>query len=470
MLFVWIALWTVAIILWVADSRSPVNRMLGAVALCGGAGALAATLADVFIPYIHSRQPQRRLEDALYDVQAGSSLVSYYGLPYFYLLFAMAYNTMNVVRPKMAAIRFALLIPIALCVVFTPPYNEYHPVTHSVVVWWAVPYFLIGTGFVLSKRSRHFSISHSHWIICLAVLPPVLFAMLVSYVLPSFGLLRMWKYNTWFVGIGVAVFLIGLFTYGFLGLRVLIDRRRRDSTLRAVTSGTAILHHAIKNDVGKMRLFTEKMKAYAESTNQPELLEDIVVVRNASNHIQEMISRVHRRTEDLEIQPKEVEMDALIRDTVKQHEPLLRGVNLHLSIAERWTCTLDPVQVGEALNNLISNAIDAMNGEGHLFIALREGKRELTLEIRDTGPGMDRSVSAKALEPFYTTKSGQEANFGLGLPYAYHVMRKHGGTLAIRSRKGVGTRVYLIFSKRRVLAVKQTSSDHPITERSETSE
>lgn len=464
MLFVWIALWTVALILWVADPRSPVNRSLGAVAICGGAGALAATLADVFIPYIHSYHPQQRFEDALYTVQVGSSLVSYYGLPYFYLIFGMAYFPLNMSRSKLWAVYIALLIPIALSVIFTPPYNEKYPVSHSIIVWWAIPYILIGTVFVLSKRSRHFSISHSHWMICLAVLPPVLFAMLMSYVLPSFGMLRMWKYNTWFVGIGVAVFLIGLFTYGFLGLRVLIDRRKRDSTLRVVTSGTAILHHAIKNDAGKMRLFTDKMKAYAESTNQQDLLEDILVVQKASHHIQEMISRVHRRTEDLEIRPREVSIDALIRETVKQHEPLLRKIKLHVSIAEGWLCTLDPAQVAEALNNLISNSIDAMNGEGHLFITLRAGKRELTLEVRDTGPGMDKSVSAKALEPFYTTKGGQEANFGLGLPYAYHVMRKHGGSLAIRSRKGVGTRVYLIFSKRRVLAVKRpTSSDLPAT-------
>lgn len=41
-------------------------------------------------------------------------------------------------------------------------------------------------------------------------------------------------------------------------MRLLIERRKLDSTLRAITSGTAILNHAIKNDVGKMRLFLEK--------------------------------------------------------------------------------------------------------------------------------------------------------------------------------------------------------------------
>ncbi len=467
MLFIWIALWAVALILLLADLRSPINRWLSAVALCGGAGALAVTLDDVFIPFVNSSYPNEGLESLLYNVQAGSSLISYYGLPYAFFLFAIAYRPINLSRSLQRIVSVALLLPIIGCLIFTPPYNEYQPVTHSIVVWWAVPYFLSATYFVLSKKSRHYSLSHNHWIICLAVLPPVLFAMLMSYILPSQGFMRMWKYNTLFVSIGIGVFFVGLFTYGFLGIRVMIDRRRLDSTLRAVTSGTAILHHAIKNDVGKMRLFTEKIKACAETTNQSELLEDIRVVQNASNHIQDMISRVHRRTEDLVVQPEEVDMNALIRDTLKPYEPLLQNIELHVNVPEGWVCLLDPAQVGEALNNLISNALDAMKGTGHLFITLREGKRELTLEVRDTGPGMDKAQSIKALEPFYTTKSGKEANFGLGLPYAYYVMRKHGGLLHIRSKIGIGTRVYLIFPKRIVKALR-IQPGTPVTKGRET--
>jgi signal transduction histidine kinase len=455
MLFVWIALWTVALILLLSDPRSSVNRRLSAVALCGGSGALAAVLDFTFIPYIALSYPGEGLENALYNLQAGSSLVSYYCLPYFFLLFAVAYRPVIVKRNIQRSLPLVLLVPIIGCLLFTPPYNEDFPITFSVVVWWAVPYFLGGMLIVLMKKSRPYSLSHTHWIICLAVLPPVFFAMLMSYLLPSLGLRGMWVYNTWFIGFGVAVFLIGLFTYGFMGLRVLIDRRKLDSTLRAVTSGTAILNHAIKNDVGKMKLFTDKMKNYAEATNQPELLEDIKVVQNASRHIQEMISRVHRRTEDLEVVPIEVDLGELIRNTMKSHEPLLKNIQLHVDVPDGWLCRVDPAQVGEALNNLVSNAIDAMGGKGHLYLFLRESKRELTVEVRDTGPGMDKTQTAKALEPFYTTKSSKDANFGLGLPYAYYVMRKHGGSLHIRSNQGTGTRVYLSFPKRSVKAIQQ---------------
>jgi signal transduction histidine kinase len=454
MLFVWIALWVVALILLLSDTRSSINRRLSAVALCGGAGALAAVLDLSFIPYIKLTYSSSGLENLLYNVQVSMSLLSYYGLPYSFLLFAMAYRPLNIPQGVNRTLPILLLLPILACLIFTPGYTAKYPITYSVVVWWAVPYFVMGSLIILFGQARPYSKTQTHYIICLAVLPPVLFCMLMSYVLPSMGLLRMWKYNTWFVSMGVSVFFIGLFTYGFLGVRVLIDRRRLDSTFRAVTSGTAILHHAIKNDVGKVRLFTDKIKAYAEETNQPELLEDIRVVQNASMHIQDMISRVHRRTEDLVIRPVEVDLGKLLLETLKPHEPLFRNLQCHMNIPEGWICSVDPAQVGEALNNLVSNAIDAMQGTGHLFVSLRENKRELTVEVRDTGPGMDKGQAVRALEPFYSTKSSKDTNFGLGLPYAYYVMRRHGGSLHIRSKLGVGTRVYLTFPKRSIKAIR----------------
>ncbi|WEK55514.1 MAG: HAMP domain-containing sensor histidine kinase [Candidatus Cohnella colombiensis] len=458
MLFVWIALWAVAFIVWLSDPKSSVNRWLSLLSFSGGAGALAVTLDTRFIPYMVSNYPNATAQQALYEVQAYSSLFCYYGVPYTFLLFALAYRPIQQIERKLQRwLPLYLLIPIIGFVTLTPGYNDYTPITYTAVVWWAVPCFLIGTVLILSKPSGH-AISHAHWIICFAVLTPALFAMIFSYVLPSLGKLGLYMYNVWFVTIGVVIFGIGLFSYGFLGIRVLIERRRLESTLQAVTSGTAILHHAIKNDVGKMRLFGQKMQAYAESTNQPELLEDVRTMMHASGHIQEMISRVHRRTEDLEVRPTVTDISQLIVDTLKPYEPVLKGIKLKLQVADRWMCTLDQAQVGEAINNLISNAIEAMNGSGELTVSFIEHKRDLTVEIRDSGPGMSKQQAHKAMEPFYTTKKSRDANFGLGLPYAYFVMRKHGGTLQIRSKVGAGTVIFLIFPKRSVKAEKVSSN------------
>ncbi|OBZ16646.1 MULTISPECIES: PAS domain-containing sensor histidine kinase [Bacillales] len=454
MLFVLVALWAIAAIIWLSDRQASINHWLGAVAFSGGAGALAAVLDLQWLPAAADAGMNEVAQQLLYRLQAVSSLASYYGLPYSFALFAVAYRPVRMTKRLQQLLPLLLLIPILLCIVFTPFYTELYPISFKIVVWWAVPYILYGAVQILLKRQLHASFSRTHWIICSAVLPPVMFCMVMNYVLPSFGMLRMWVYNTWIVGLGVTVFVIGLFTYGFMGVRVNIDRRRYDSTLRAVTSGTAILNHAIKNDAGKMRLFSEKMKAYALETNQQELLADIETVLHASRHMQEMLQRVHRRTEDLVLRVETTDLAVLVEQTIKGYEPALGNIKLHTSLSEGWSCRVDPAQVGEALGNVVSNALEAMKNKGELYIQLSETKRELVIEVRDTGPGMVKSEMAKVLEPFYTTKSGSDTNFGLGLPYAYHVMRKHKGMLDMRSKPGVGTSIYMTFPKRSVQAAK----------------
>src|SRR5690606_1907461 len=113
MLFVWIALWAVALILLLSDTKSSINRRLSAVALCGGAGALAAVLDLAFIPYISSAAfPSDRLEEVLYNIQASSSLLSYYGLPYFFLMFTLAYRPVPLSRASQRILPLVLLLPI----------------------------------------------------------------------------------------------------------------------------------------------------------------------------------------------------------------------------------------------------------------------------------------------------------------------------------------------------------------------
>ncbi|MBB6632521.1 sensor histidine kinase [Cohnella thailandensis] len=451
MLFVWIALWAVSAFLLLADRRSAELRRLSGVAFFGGTGALAAVLDERFIPYLDGLGRYGEWTRILYHVQAASSVSSYYGVPYFFLLFAISYRGGRLPRKLSVALPALLLVPIACCLLFTPTYTERMPIAYTVAVWWAVPYIAVGVLLVLTRKPRHAAWSSDYWIVCLSVLPPVVFFAVMNFILPSLGMMRMWVYNAWFVGLGVVVFVLGLFTYGFMGLSVLVERRRLDSAMRAVTSGTAILNHAIKNDAGKIKLFGEKMKAYAQSTSQPELLEDIETVLGASGHMQEMISRVHRRTEELELRPGDVDLGDLVRKTADAYFPRLGQVRMEVSAPAGWRCRLDPAQVSEALNNLIANAIEAMDGQGELAVRMTETKRELVVEVRDTGPGMDRRQSARALEPFYTTRGGG-ANFGLGLPYAYHVMRKHGGMLHLDSRLGKGTGAYLTFPKRAVRA------------------
>jgi signal transduction histidine kinase len=93
-------------------------------------------------------------------------------------------------------------------------------------------------------------------------------------------------------------------------------------------------------------------------------------------------------------------------------------------------------ELNQVWTNLIDNALDAMDGEGTLRLATRADSDHVTVEIGDTGPGMDPEVAAHAFQPFYTTKDVGRGS-GLGLDIARRiVVERHGGEIAIDSRPG----------------------------------
>lgn len=120
----------------------------------------------------------------------------------------------------------------------------------------------------------------------------------------------------------------------------------------------------------------------------------------------------------------------------------LAGPGVDLMIegpAEAAPARLDPVTFEGAVKALTLNAVEAVEGQGSVAIRLEtllEGG--LRLSVRDSGPGMDRDLAARAMEPFFTTREGAA---GLGLSQAYAFARQSGGVLSIDTQPGQGAEV-----------------------------
>ncbi len=116
------------------------------------------------------------------------------------------------------------------------------------------------------------------------------------------------------------------------------------------------------------------------------------------------------------------------------------GVDLMIEgPSEAAPVRLDPVAFEGAVRSLTQNAVDAVAGQGSVAVRLEtmlEGG--VRLSVRDSGPGMDRDLAARAVEPFFTTREGAA---GLGLSQAYAFARQSGGVLSIDSAPGEGAEV-----------------------------
>ncbi|MBU1904803.1 MAG: PAS domain-containing protein [Proteobacteria bacterium] len=99
-------------------------------------------------------------------------------------------------------------------------------------------------------------------------------------------------------------------------------------------------------------------------------------------------------------------------------------------------------QIQQVFVNLISNAVEAMEGSGGGTLTVttghisREGK--VLVSFEDTGKGIAKENLARIFEPFFTTKK-EKKGVGLGLSVVYGIIEEHGGSIHVESGEGEGS-------------------------------
>ena len=92
-------------------------------------------------------------------------------------------------------------------------------------------------------------------------------------------------------------------------------------------------------------------------------------------------------------------------------------------------------ELNQVWTNIIDNAIDAMSGQGELRIHAYRDDQSAVVEIGDNGPGIPPEIKPHIFEPFFTTKAVGQGT-GLGLDTVQRIVRKHRGSIQVRSKPG----------------------------------
>ena len=94
-----------------------------------------------------------------------------------------------------------------------------------------------------------------------------------------------------------------------------------------------------------------------------------------------------------------------------------------------------PDELNQVWTNLIHNAIQAMDYQGILEIAIQKQTKNLAISFTDNGPGINPEIMTKIFQPFFTTKPAGEGT-GLGLDIVRKIIEKHSGKIQLESQPG----------------------------------
>ncbi|HEY2775242.1 MAG TPA: response regulator [Candidatus Binatia bacterium] len=146
---------------------------------------------------------------------------------------------------------------------------------------------------------------------------------------------------------------------------------------------------------------------------------------------------------------------APLRNLVESALPALRanvpaGIELVVRFAETIPNVLSgPVFLEHILGSLVSNACEAVGGQGQIRIVVDTAPETVArgcarIFVQDNGCGMDEDTQRRVFEPFFTTRSS-ERHQGLGLSVVHGLVTQMNGSVTVRSQPGAGTTFELLF-------------------------
>lgn len=216
----------------------------------------------------------------------------------------------------------------------------------------------------------------------------------------------------------------GLLLTVFIGFLMIRTQRRAESE-RAWTSMARELAHQLGTPLSSLQGWLEVLKL--PHRERPASLAD----SDVADAIEEDLERLERISHRFELIGREPELESLsLRKVVRDLERYLaarlprlgRGVELIVDVPD----TLPPVQANEvlliwAMENVVKNALDALAGRGgRISIYAREvGGGQVSLRIRDSGPGVDPEIRDRIFEPGV---SGKQGGWGVGLALSRRIV------------------------------------------------
>jgi signal transduction histidine kinase len=206
--------------------------------------------------------------------------------------------------------------------------------------------------------------------------------------------------------------------------------------------------HEINNPLTILAGKVHQLKRYvhAETPESKEKIDEAIL------NIESVYNRIKKIVSGLKSFARDGGRDALtpcdIRSVVQESLDICGekmknlGIDLRISLPRSSPLTVScrPVQISQIVVNLISNALDATEGQTKRVLEIYgyEKDNEVFVEVSDSGPGVSREIEEKIMQPFFTTKAIGKGT-GLGLSISLGIADEHGGRLFLNRSKSSST-------------------------------
>ncbi len=207
------------------------------------------------------------------------------------------------------------------------------------------------------------------------------------------------------------------------------------------------LAHEIRNPLTPIRLYAQRVLVRLGDDEVPE---DVIrkgmdrILREVDN-LNSLLTEFRDFARQRPPQRSELKLKKFLNSIIEVLEESCPGVSFHTeNLQDDLVLSADPGQLRQVFSNLLSNAVQAMDGEGAVILRSDLVKKGYSvycrIQLSDSGPGISEENLGQVFNPYFTTR---EEGTGLGLSIVERIIHDHKGRIWVESAPGEGTTFYV---------------------------
>ncbi|BDG03463.1 two-component system sensor histidine kinase NtrB [Anaeromyxobacter oryzae] len=225
-------------------------------------------------------------------------------------------------------------------------------------------------------------------------------------------------------------------------LRTLQAAAEHAERLAAIGRLVAGVVHELNNPLTAVTMYSDALvERLAARGHDAADVEKLRAIKDAGLRIQRLARDLVTYARPTGARTEPVDLAQVLDEALRMAKPALKESG---AVVEREGVAVPPVEANrpslvQVVLALLTNATQALPPGGTIRVRLGHDGAQATIAVEDTGSGMTPEIAARAFEPFFTTRPG--IGIGLGLPIVSGIVQRHGGTVALESAPGTGTKV-----------------------------
>lgn len=369
-----------------------------------------------------------------------TAVLYYLSMPCVVIL-SMYFSNLNKRKPRLFSFLCFLAFVPAFCFTIIYPWGRTreiaveNPRAFCIVAIYNLSYGLIATLPMLvtlykERKSPQFPQLRLMSVIGLLPLWYWLITLFLFHLLKLEKLYKLWQGNAFILLFIFIYYVMHLFRGGIWGLRLTREYFDWTENPAMLPKNALYIIHMLKGETAKISWCTHSIREMDVSQAEEEL----AIIDRSIGHINELIRRTNLYSKEITVNPEPVDVRLLFREASEEWAEKWHGEIIVHADDDAPLLYCDFHHIKETLQNLISNAVDAMDDGGILTLSYQVFRKKIALiQVTDTGCGLTRQETAHIFQPFYTGKSDM-THLGLGLSYCQKVASAHKGYIRVESR------------------------------------